>query len=201
MSAQFFAVDFSDGDVIVRAASADLYVRCVRDPGSPPNPAPLEPHYDVADEVVTDLRTGLVWERDASPIRFFVADADAHCEGLTKGPANAPWRVPSMKELQTLFDEAKREQPAFSPTAMFTGGSADCHYRYLSSSLVPNTVANPWLIEFDKQGSAGLPIRWTASSIDVQSASGACGLPEPLIDLEHHRYPVRCVYHLSELQP
>jgi len=76
-----------------------------------------EDHYSTGiPEVVVDTKTGLHWQRDATgPVSW--ANAVQHCENFNAELQT--WRLPSMKELQTLVDEAKTQGPLIDP--LFTG--------------------------------------------------------------------------------
>jgi len=66
-----------------------------------------EPRYSIdgeaPDELVTDHATGLVWQRRPSTETYSFAGAETYCAGLARGGGG--FRVPSMKELQTVLDE------------------------------------------------------------------------------------------------
>lgn len=78
--------------------------RCVR--AHVAHPAP-EPRYQITgqapDDLVTDRGTGLVWQRRPGTTTYSFADAEPHCAAFGGGG----FRVPSMKELQTVMDETK----------------------------------------------------------------------------------------------
>ena len=54
------------------------------------------------DGTVTDLNTGLIWQRHHSTAVPW-ADADTYCDDLVLG-SEADWRLPSIKELYSLID-------------------------------------------------------------------------------------------------
>lgn len=60
---------------------------------------------NMKSEAVLDLETGLVWERSPSTSLFPFASGQAllHCNGLGVGGRRG-WRLPSVQELQSLFD-------------------------------------------------------------------------------------------------
>ena len=91
-------------------------VRCVHG-------APLGPSIFVVTSAdsVRDEQTGLVWQRNGTqaPVTWF--DALAACEALDLDGASN-WRLPSVKELQTIVDET-RTSPAIDPSA-FPGTSS-----------------------------------------------------------------------------
>ena len=60
--------------------------------------------------LVTDLRTGLIWQHPANTTAYAWAQANTYCKGLTIGLMTG-FRVPTLKELMTLVDPM-RAQPA-----------------------------------------------------------------------------------------
>jgi hypothetical protein len=92
-------------------------VRCVRSPPLAPPLAPPPMRYEVAAETVRDTKTGLTWQRKVDPTRRNWAAAKAYCAQLAlAGGAAGSWRLPSMRELQSLVDE-RRFEPAIDPDA------------------------------------------------------------------------------------
>ncbi len=57
--------------------------------------------YAIASGVVTDTQTGLEWQQTDDGNSYTFAAAPGRCTSLGAG-----WRVPSMKELQTIVDES-----------------------------------------------------------------------------------------------
>ena len=90
------------------------WVRCVRDPGGGGD-APVE-RYQLEEGTVLDRATGLTWQRAVEDTMHTQAEAKAHCAGLTVTGAGGGWRLPSMKELQSLVDDS-RASPAVDPVA------------------------------------------------------------------------------------
>jgi hypothetical protein len=84
--------------------------RCVR------SEAPVAPgaHYAVADGTVRDAYTGLTWQQTTDGVMRPWAGSRAYCEALPL--AGGGWRLPGMKELQSLVDET-RASPSIDPTA------------------------------------------------------------------------------------
>jgi hypothetical protein len=99
-------------------------VRCVRS-----DTVTLSPQrYAVGAGSVQDLLTGLEWQREADPALYTFAEARARC-GSLRLEGEAPWRAPTMQELETLVD-ARRSSPAIdtsafpdTPAASFWSGS------------------------------------------------------------------------------
>lgn len=102
-----------DRDGYLSASPDDIWTRCVRTAESPPPP---EERYTFAgegsDATVTDLGTGLTWQRQLDPELRSHANALSYCDELPA--AGGGWRVPSVKELLTIVDES-RVNPASNP--------------------------------------------------------------------------------------
>jgi hypothetical protein len=95
-------VFFLDGNTHSGDEQSTYRVRCVR---STEPPAPADDRYAVlGDGTVLDTKTKLTWERTLDPGTFVWSDANAHCASL--GLSGGGWRLPNMKELQTLVDES-----------------------------------------------------------------------------------------------
>lgn len=96
-------------------------------------------HYTVAAGNVTDNLTGLVWQRSGDGQLYTFAAAKQHCAGLTGGS----WRVPSIKELQTLVDDS-RANPAVDATVFADAGGSN----WWSSSVSGDDATLAWGLEF-----------------------------------------------------
>jgi hypothetical protein len=104
-----WAVVFNAGFVATYEKQNRSYVRCVT--GRLPTDTPPPDRYaypDASQSTVRDVKTGLVWQRQASPTALDWGSAIEYCRGLGPEP---DWRLPSYKELETLVDET-----LFSPT-------------------------------------------------------------------------------------
>jgi hypothetical protein len=99
--------------------------------------------YRVSAELVMDASSGLTWQRKASPESMSYAEASRYCSDLRLGGLES-FRVPTMKELQTLVDE-RRSMPAFD-SAMWLGGHGDLFW---SSSAWSGTENLAWYVRFD----------------------------------------------------
>ncbi|HEX2672103.1 MAG TPA: DUF1566 domain-containing protein [Polyangiaceae bacterium] len=77
--------------------------------------------YTLTSTTVYDTKTKLTWQRVSSPAAYTWSDALQYCA------KNAPWRMPTYKELFTIVDTASTTSPlldgAFSFDSMnsFTG--------------------------------------------------------------------------------
>jgi hypothetical protein len=68
---------------------------------------------DNGDGTVTDISTGLMWQKSSSSDKTW-EQALAYCEGLNLG-TNTDWRLPTIKELRSLVDYS-RYSPAINTT-------------------------------------------------------------------------------------
>lgn len=96
--------------------------------------------YTMSNGVVTDTKTMLDWEQASAETMRTWTDANAYCTNL-----GTKWRLPSMKELQTLVDR-KRLSPALD-TKFFP--IADMMPTvFWTSSERKGTADNVWTIDF-----------------------------------------------------
>ena len=133
----------SDGGRILYgfgSKTSGLYVRCVRGPVWGQNN-----FVDNADGTVTDLATNLRWQQtDDGVVRNWQA-ALAYCEGLTLAGI-ADWRLPDIKELETLVPISGTDITPQLPsidTASFPGTKSE---DYWSSTTRSTTRA--WSLDF-----------------------------------------------------
>ncbi len=103
---------------------------------APPN------RYIVDNGTVTDTMTQLIWEQTFSDFRTIWAAADDYCQTLNLN-GSTDWRVPSMKELQTIVDET-RTNPAIDPN-VFPCTTNDFFW---TSSIVVVDNMNHWVVRF-----------------------------------------------------
>jgi len=100
---------------------------------------------DAAGGTVTDLVTGLMWQRAVPPGPQYVwRDAFSHCATLTLAD-HSDWRLPSEIELVSLVDDSIADPPTLSPTAFpdTPGGY------YWSSIPMAGSPENGWLVDFN----------------------------------------------------
>jgi Protein of unknown function (DUF1566) len=107
-----------------------VHTRCVR--GADATPPTLT---DNRDGSVTDKRTGLKWQQRSSPGGLTWEEAGGFC--------TAPWRVPNIKELQSINDE--RVVRPSADHAMFAGTAQE---QYWSSTTMANRPERAWTVDF-----------------------------------------------------
>jgi hypothetical protein len=96
------------------------------------------------DDTVVDLGTGLVWQRTLAGATLTFDDAHDHCAAVTL--PGTGWRVPSVKELQTLVHDGKTQAPFIDGEA-FPGTPAGLAPFWTSSpSVTVETAA--WFVNF-----------------------------------------------------
>ncbi len=102
--------------------------------------------YTIANGTVHDTKTNLTWEQ-VSPSTFTWADAQAHCANLVLDGNG--WRLPSMKELQTIVDDT-RIAPAIDTAAFLDGTNEEW---WTSSPMLGTSVL--WLVWFSGGRTSG----------------------------------------------
>jgi hypothetical protein len=172
-------VDFAGGGIDRLSPSESASVRCVRVARRDPVPAA---HYDVATGVVRDNWTGLTWAREPSPLFSTADEMTAHCEGLALGPFESGWRVPTVKELLTLWNETATTGPLWDKRAFGEGPmstlQSDRTWIFWSATPFASLTAWRWGVDFQKY--AGIGSRTTEV------------ITEGEITEDDH--PVRCVH-------
>ena len=108
-----WAFNMSDG-IVSNAYSAGTAatLRCVRGNGTgegfnDPAVAPPDQYTILSDDEALDNYTRLIWQRDGDATGLVSwNEAVSYCEGLSLG-GSSDWRLPSVRELATLVDEAE----------------------------------------------------------------------------------------------
>jgi hypothetical protein len=170
-----FAWAFNVSDGIVSNAyskATAARIRCVRGNGdgeapSEPAVAPPDQYSEVTEGEIRDEYTGLVWQQGYSEATLSFDDAAAYCDALDLG--GEAWRLPSIRELATLVDEAQVapsiNREAFPNTQY---GSRSDHWYWASHASV-NDPSAAWALNFDdgftgfNAGQSGDWNYWTAA--------------------------------------
>src|SRR5690606_23933433 len=120
------------------------WVRCVRSSnnhvpsasaGAPAN------RYTLSDTTVLDTVTGLRRQREATTTEYSWANAATYCSSLPTDGGG--WRLPTIKELQTLVD-VRSADPTLDHNA-FPDTVPDF---YVSSTAYADDTAKPWRVDF-----------------------------------------------------
>jgi hypothetical protein len=130
-----YNVNFSSGVNGIEMLSYYGFVRCVR------KDTPTPSYEDNGGGTVTDLATGLIWQKgdnqnDAGARTW--EEALAYCNGLptTSAPGQQYWRLPNVRELQSIVDWEK--SPSIDP--IFECRSST----YWSSTTEAQVVISPF---------------------------------------------------------
>ncbi len=116
--------------------------RCVRVETPHTLPAPqYETGGQAPNDWVKDGGTGLTWQRRPGTSTFSFAEAEAHCAAWGEGG----FRVPSMKELQTLLDESKSVAPLID-TEAFPDFPTTLTVTFWTSSVSAKTPGHAWFL-------------------------------------------------------
>jgi hypothetical protein len=155
---QSWTILFYNGVVATKAQSSKYYARCVRGNGDGIlSAAPPPNHYSLIDgpiqRAIQDNYTNLVWqEKDSqmlSPSPMSWESAVTYCSSMTVNGSG--WRLPSIKELATLVNEAPPSS-RLSPTVDTAVFGSTAGASYWSSSLynrkTPSAAAYPWTLNF-----------------------------------------------------
>jgi hypothetical protein len=147
--------NLSDGITSNRGGGSDTQrVRCVRGNGdgegfAEPALAPPNQYTELSADEVLDDYTGLIWQRDGDASGLLAWDAAVtYCDTLTLGD-NSSWRLPSVRELSTLVDEAL-VAPAIN-RSMFpsTNYGARSNNWYWASHRQRGSTTASWALNFD----------------------------------------------------
>jgi hypothetical protein len=102
---------------------------------------------------VTDKLTGLIWMKNANAFEVrtwtqALGDANALASGsagLTDGSKAGDWRLPNVRELQSLIDYG-RTNPALPENHPFTGAQMYTYWSSTTRANDPETIA--WNVNF-----------------------------------------------------
>jgi hypothetical protein len=125
-------VYFGSGLVGASYKNAKYYVRCVRE-----GTADAGTFVDNKDSTVTDIETGLLWQKEDDGITRTWDEALSYCESLNLA-FQSDWRLPNIRELESITDDS-RYNPA---VPVFTGASDS----YWSSTSLASSTNQAWLV-------------------------------------------------------
>jgi hypothetical protein len=98
--------------------------------------------YTITNETVYDTKTKLTWQLKVPSTMYAWDAAKTYCSGLSL-EGTGGWRLPTVKELQTIVDES-RTDPSIDPTAF----PATPTYYFWSSSPLAGSSNSAWYIWF-----------------------------------------------------
>jgi hypothetical protein len=99
---------------------------------------------DNSDGTITDLVTGLIWQKEDDNITRTWEEAITYCEGLELPAGQTDWRLPNVKELRSIVDNTLYH-PSIDQT-YFPGTS----WHYWSSTYYGICTDTPsaWYVSF-----------------------------------------------------
>ena len=101
--------------------------------------------YVVNGGTVLDNQTKLTWQRTASPTRYSWANAKTACDGAGVTLGGNGWRVPTIKELQTLVDFSQPATAALIDATAFPATASDSFW---SSTPLTGSASMAWDVNF-----------------------------------------------------
>lgn len=123
-------------ETISAGGTKKIHARAVRNSNTPTT---ITNHFlDNGDGTITDNLTQLIWQKVPNTSALTWEQGLAYAEGLTLGGAS-DWRLPNIKELQSLNNESATNPSVFSPYFSNLG----VHF-YWSSTSLPNQTTKAW---------------------------------------------------------
>lgn len=101
--------------------------------------------YTASGGVVKDNKTGLSWQQAAAPMTYSLASAITYCSGNVAALPGTGWRLPAIKELQTLVDDSVATGPRID-TVAFPATSAAIFWS--STPYAPAASSSGWYVDF-----------------------------------------------------
>ena len=123
-------------ETISAGGTKKFHARAVRNINTPTT---ITNHFtDNGDGTITDNLTQLVWQKIPNANIFTWEQAISYAEGLTIGSIS-DWRLPNIKELQSINNELATNPSVFSPYFSSLGV-----HNYWSSTTLPNQNLSAW---------------------------------------------------------
>jgi hypothetical protein len=117
--------------------------------------------FNRTDLTITDVNTGLVWQREVALKANNQAEAVSYCQNVYKQDGQQ-WRLPTMKELLTIVDETPHfefegivNKAKMIDVNAFPRTPIDFDYWSSSTSAVPAT-SDGWVVRFQNGENATL---------------------------------------------
>jgi Protein of unknown function (DUF1566) len=103
--------------------------------------------YTANGGTVYDVKTKLTWQQPAPTATYSWANAKTYCASAAVSSAlgGSGWRLPTIKELQTLVDYSQTTPPAIDQS--YFSGTQTTDY-WSSSSLAGGPSSSVWVVSF-----------------------------------------------------
>lgn len=111
--------------------------------------------YTASSGTVLDTKTKLVWQEPRAASSMTWAAAKTYCPGLGTTLGGSGWRLPTIKELQTLVDVSVATGPAIDPIYFPNAGLGS----FWSSTPSTADTTAAWVLSFTAnfgEGQAGM---------------------------------------------
>ncbi len=100
--------------------------------------------YTAANGTVYDTKTKLTWQQSVSTSSYLYSDASNYCATIGASLGGSGWRVPTIKELQTIVDYSQTAAPWIDRAAF---PATPLHY-FWSSTVQAGTTSSYWVFDF-----------------------------------------------------
>jgi Protein of unknown function (DUF1566) len=99
---------------------------------------------------VYDTKSKLTWQQTVSSTTYYTwADAKTYCAGVGASLGGTGWRLPTLKELQSLVDYSQSTAPMIDPNAFPSTPASS----FWSASRLAGSPSNAWSVNFSGGGS------------------------------------------------
>ena len=99
---------------------------------------------------VYDTKSKLTWQQTVSSTTYYTwADAKTYCAGVGASLGGTGWRLPTLKELQSLVDYSQSTAPMIDPNAFPSTPATS----FWSASRLAGSPSNAWSVNFSGGGS------------------------------------------------
>jgi len=195
-------------ETLSAGGSRRIHVRCVRGASAPAFASPMHHFTNNGNGTITDTDTGLIWQQAEIASKTNWEWALAYAAGLSLG-SNSDWRLPNIKELQSLNDETL-VAPSLD-TNYFPGATSS---RYWSSTSMHGTTNEAWFLDCQygvtsyadkttnllarcvRGGITNISSTFSAKLVRIPGGSTIMGDPFGYVDPEHpnDELPLHSVY-------
>ena len=94
---------------------------------------------------VYDTKSKLTWQQTVSSTTYAWADAKTYCAGVGTSLGGTGWRLPTIKELQSIVDLSQATGPYIDPNAF---PSTPSNW-FWSSTPLAGSPSDAWLVAFN----------------------------------------------------
>ena len=143
-------VDFIWGQTTCWYDNEWCQARCVRFAAA--DPGASAERYVMVSGTVYDTKTKLTWQQTAPSTTYTWADAKTYCAGVGAILGDTGWRLPTMKELETIVDDLRTNPAPSTDPKLFPATPAS---DFWSSSPLAADSSSAWFVPFLSAGLSG----------------------------------------------